>query len=591
MNRVLIIFLFFVVIAGFVICEQAVCDIVSVSRHPGDFNSDGIVDSEDLVSMAGQWLQPPADPNCDIAPVGGDGIVNMRDFSVFSNGWLNDSALPAAQAGIDYAMELLTWAPTANTYSVAVTDSEADLVWNNLCQYLQAIQPGGQTVPDPTVFSDAGGNGSQIMIPTISCGVGDVSFTLRFYRYDSDLRTILIDSSGINGGINRVLAAEAKLEKEDGGISQYAVISKSRIDLEGDTTVHGHVYSLWNRAEISPFHAADTTAVIGTYNTVLTKEQIDGQTYQLETLDENGNPLFDEFGNRIVSDSDEIQGAHEGVNYDHQSEIISAYLDIDNYDTSYYTDEMSLTTIEPNMMTETQTVRIGRWPNYTYTTVEVEVPVTTTEYFPHDPNGYNDYTSGSVTLHRYTYEGQTYSNAFLPANQNALFKNCTFEDVLYIDCSPQTSGDYNNVRFENCVFHGVIVTNTPDELNWRYNTLYFTGSAHFINTSEIEEAIILAPHFNIDLGQTVTASGIIIGGIVDVRGNADIFGTIISMCDTSQWTNGYVTNIGMLYDGSESYPPEDVGTINIYTQPYESTQPLHPTAIIIVPLDVYEKEI
>ena len=435
------------------------------------------------------------------------------------------------------------------------------------------------------------------MIPTILCGVGDVSFILRFYRYDSDPGTIFIDSSGTNDGISRVLVAETKLEKEDGGISQYAVISKGRVWLDGDATIHGHVYSLWANDNLSPFHAADTTSVIGTFNTVLTKEQIAEQTYQLETLDENGNPLFDELGNRIVSEDDEIQGAHEGINYDHQREKISAYLDIASYDTSYYTDEMALTTIEPVTTTEMVTVtrweRInGRWQLVTVTE-EAEVPVTTTEYFPHGPDGYDEYTSGSVTFHRYTYEGQTYTNAYLPANQNALFKNCTFEGVLYIDCSPETSSFYNNVRFENCVFHGVIVTNTPDELNWRYNALYFTGSAYFINISDIEEAIILAPHFNIDLGQTVTASGTIIGGIVDVCGTAEIFGTVISMCDTSQWPSGYVTNIGMTLDegGSESTLPGEVGTINIYTQPYDSTQPPHPTLIIIVPLNVYEKEI
>ena len=60
-------------------------------------------------------------------------------------------------------------------------------------------------------------------------------------------------------------------------------------------------------------------------------------------------------------------------------------------------------------------------------------------------------------------------------------------------------------------------------------------------------------------------TGAIVGGIVDVRGNAQIYGTIISMCDTSQWTSGYVTNIGATLDdgGSETTELGDIGVISI----------------------------
>jgi len=60
-------------------------------------------------------------------------------------------------------------------------------------------------------------------------------------------------------------------------------------------------------------------------------------------------------------------------------------------------------------------------------------------------------------------------------------------------------------------------------------------------------------------------TGAIIGGIVDVRGNAQIYGTIISMCDTTQWSSGYVTNIGATLDdgGSETTELGDIGVISI----------------------------
>jgi hypothetical protein len=128
------------------------------------------------------------------------------------------------------------------------------------------------------------------------------------------------------------------------------------------------------------------------------------------------------------------------------------------------------------------------------------------------------------------------------------------------------------VRFEDCTFNGVIVTDVPQPFNWRRNCLYFTGGATFENTSSIQEATVLAPHFNVNLGNTNPQSGdsnvltgAIVGGIVDVRGNAQIYGTIISMFDTTPYSSGYVTNIGATLDdgGSETTELGDIGTIEI----------------------------
>jgi hypothetical protein len=109
-------------------------------------------------------------------------------------------------------------------------------------------------------------------------------------------------------------------------------------------------------------------------------------------------------------------------------------------------------------------------------------------------------------------------------------------------------------------------------LKWQNNALYFTGEATFDNTSSIQEATILAPHFNVDLGNTNPVQtnnnvikGAVVGGIVDVRGNAQIHGTIISMCDTTSWPSGYVTNIGATLGdgGNETTVVGDVGVISI----------------------------
>ena len=50
-----------------------------------DFNDDGSVDLEDLAVLAGCWLG--YDPLVDIAPAGGDGIVNFLDFAKFAESW------------------------------------------------------------------------------------------------------------------------------------------------------------------------------------------------------------------------------------------------------------------------------------------------------------------------------------------------------------------------------------------------------------------------------------------------------------------------------------------------------------------------
>ncbi len=195
------------------------------------------------------------------------------------------------------------------------------------------------------------------------------------------------------------------------------------------------------------------------------------------------------------------------------------------------------------------------------------------EYFPHAAGNYtmNRPGGGGLYVKRYIYKNQTFTNARLPDNKNALFINCTFEDVLYVDCSRTSTSYTNNVRFDNCTFNGTIVSDTPSYFNWQKNCLYFTGGATFQNDDD-KEATILAPHFNVNLGNTNPVSGdenvltgAIVGGIVDVRGNAQVYGTIVSMADTTMYPSGYVTNIGATLDdgGSETTQPGDVGTIDI----------------------------
>lgn len=488
-----------------------------------------------------------------------------------------NSALMAAQSGLECGKYLISNIPTLpSTGQNVVSDSEADQVWTILCQHLQNSALDGQSVPASASFSDSFGSGEEIVTVPLNYGGVNTNFTLRFYRYDSDKQVIKLQATGNDAEITKQMNIDMQVTK-DSEVLHYAVASRGRMWLTGESTIYGDIFSAWDRPEISPYNMTSDSSVLGTINTVLTLDQIKSQFYQLETLDAydnpidaNGAPLGSDYENRYYSTNDEVQAYHEGINYEQQSQNMPG-MDISDYDTDVY---------------NTGLTEIASCP---YGDREVE-------YFPHASGNYNYPRDGTPSytwnrkLTRHVYEDQTFTNAKIANDRNALFRNCTFEEVLYVDCSKTGSTNYNNVRFENCTFNGVIVTDVPQTFKWQNNCLYFTGEATFENTSSVQEATILAPHFNVNLGNTNPVqnennilTGAIIGGIVDVRGNAQIYGTIISMCDTTQWSSGYVTNIGATLDdgGSETTELGDIGVISI-TPDQEQMLPSGITTPIVI---------
>lgn len=507
--------------------------------------------------------------------------LSGANVQVASNQHRVNTSLYAAQSGLECGRYLVKTVSLDQTKVNFVSDTEAEKVWSDLCAYVAT-----QGLDGKTVAYDA----NELTIQGMTLDGSDATFTVRFYRYVGNPHTIMLQSTGSHNGATRTVGIAMDITK-DREILTYAIAGRGRMWLTGDTTIHGDLFSTWKHSSVSPFNTTSETTVLGKVNTVITKEEIGGYAYQLETRDGNGNPLFtfgqtvydidgnpltatvgtidedlcltdtdgnpvfDENGNRILVDfesriystADQLQGYHQNVQYydptKHSTSM--AGLSISDYNTDDYKNGLA----------------------------SLASSTTTTEYFPHAPGNYAQASSSSSRkLTRRVYQNQTFTNALLPSNQNALFRNCTFQEVLYIDCNKNASTYYNNVRFEDCTFNGVIVTNTPKSLLWQNNALYFTGTATFNNQSSIQEATILAPHFNVDLGNTNpeqsdnnVLTGAIVGGIVDVRGNAQIYGTIISMADTSQWTSGFVTNIGATLDdgGSETTELGDIGVISI----------------------------
>lgn len=484
--------------------------------------------------------------------------ISGSNVQVAANQHKSNAALHAAQSGLECARYAVHTVALGETNVNVVTDAQANQVWTDLCLYVRTLALDGKAVPSPSRFADAAGNGDQIVTQAMNAGSPNADVVVRLYRYDADPRTIRTQSIGTSGGAARCVRMDMEVTK-DRDVLEYAIASRGRMWLTGDTTIHGDLFSSWDRPEISPYNMTSDSSVEGTINTVLTLDQINPQSYQLETLDADGNPvdingdpLGQNYEDRYYGPDDEIEAYHEGINYEQPYNDMPG-MDISDYDTDGYNSGLTEIPSCPSAQREV-------------------------EYFPHASGDYSQPRDGTPSstwnrrLDRHVYEGQTFSNALLPDNRNALFRNCTFEETLYVDCYKSGRTGYNNVRFENCTFNGVIVTDVPQSFTWQNNCLYFTGEATFDNQSSVQEATILAPHFNVNLGNTNpqqsdnnVLTGAIVGGIVDVRGNAQIYGTIVSMCDTTRWSSGYVTNIGatLADGGSETTELGDIGVIGI----------------------------
>ncbi|MDX2016090.1 MAG: hypothetical protein SFY95_00455 [Planctomycetota bacterium] len=109
----------------------------------------------------------------------------------------------------------------------------------------------------------------------------------------------------------------------------------------------------------------------------------------------------------------------------------------------------------------------------------------------------------------------------------------------------------NNVRFHDCLFVGSIVSDTPTNYVQARNKLQFTGSTRFTDTHPtqpdnsalnpdssdrdvIARSSMMLPQMSVDLGtfnspptQSVELKGVIIAGVIDIRGNTTLDGALV----------------------------------------------------------------
>ncbi len=62
--------------------------LAGVKFNPADIVEDGRIDFYDFSVLAVQWMDSPALPSADIAPVGGDGTVDDLDLQILCDNWL-----------------------------------------------------------------------------------------------------------------------------------------------------------------------------------------------------------------------------------------------------------------------------------------------------------------------------------------------------------------------------------------------------------------------------------------------------------------------------------------------------------------------
>ncbi len=186
---------------------------------------------------------------------------------------------------------------------------------------------------------------------------------------------------------------------------------------------------------------------------------------------------------------------------------------------------------------------------------------------------------------RPVYENMVFTNVKIPKGTNALFKNCRFIGVTFVETETQNAdSDFNyagmqqsdgsqkhpdrsveidgeeitdtktisnNLRFDDCTFEGAIVSDSPQEFTHTRNKMAFTGTTSFVdvnnelqapNLSDDERSLfsrssLLVPHYSVEMGtfvaphdstETVNLSGTIVAGVIDMRGQVKINGTVLT---------------------------------------------------------------
>src|SRR6266850_1089323 len=220
-------------------------------------------------------------------------------------------------------------------------------------------------------------------------------------------------------------------------------------------------------------------------------------------------------------------------------------------------------------------------------------------------------TSYEATYKRPVFRNMIIRNCTIPKGLNALFDNCKFEGVTFVDITQNIthggmttknageglqwsermrSGSFNhstvltsansygftdgkNLHFNNCTLNGPLAGADPSSYTYFTNKWEFTGATMFDNQVD-QTATIVSPQTSIEMGSFTapgsapsTLTGVVVVGNMDIRGTSRVDGSILVTGDGAiNTTLGYFGNSDGATD-TTSIPTGGLGKLNIMYNP------------------------
>lgn len=225
-------------------------------------------------------------------------------------------------------------------------------------------------------------------------------------------------------------------------------------------------------------------------------------------------------------------------------------------------------------------------------------------------------TSWQATYRRPAFRYIAFKNVRIPKGLNALFENCTFKGVTFVELTTNITkngstttnssdgmtwsqrmksgsfsnttvltttnskgfDDGNNLRFNNCTMNGPVASDNPTAYTHFSNSWEFTGSTLFDNQVD-QTATMIAPQTNIEMGSFTDPSaapsklvGVVVAGNIDIRGTSVVDGSIIVTGDgAGNTTQGWFGPSDSDTTSDTQMPEGGYGRLNIR---YNPTRPL-----------------
>jgi hypothetical protein len=225
-------------------------------------------------------------------------------------------------------------------------------------------------------------------------------------------------------------------------------------------------------------------------------------------------------------------------------------------------------------------------------------------------------TTHQATYRRPVFRKMHFKNVKIPKGTNALFEDCTFEGVTFVEMernitksngtvttnkddgmtwSKKMNSGYtfsantaltattsqgfskgNNIRFNNCTFEGPLAGNYATAYTHFTNSWEFTGATRFDNKVD-QTATLVAPQANIEMGSFTrpdqapsTLVGVVVAGNIDIRGTSTVDGSIIITGDGAGNTTLAYFGASDSDTDAGANPEGGFGRLNIRYNPYRA---------------------